>query len=69
MTQPALPSGGGSYIIDQDGTLTPLEQPVAAHDPTTDAPASIPDAEELVKPKPARRSEPQPDPQPDLKEA
>ena len=38
MTQPILPSGGGSYEREKDGTLTVLEQPDAAHDTAMDAP-------------------------------
>lgn len=38
MTTPTLPSGGGSYALEKDGTLTVLEQPEAAYDAATDVP-------------------------------
>lgn len=45
MTQPILPSGGGSYEREKDGSLTAIEQPEAAHDTATDVPVDSPAVE------------------------
>ena len=51
MTQPILPSGGGSYEREKDGSLTVIEQPEAAHDTATDASAEV-SIEDLAPPAP-----------------
>lgn len=71
MTQPALPSGGGSYIIDEDGALVAVERPVAAFERTTDAPVAegvAPATDAAITDIPKRKTAPRPDVQPDLKE-
>ena len=45
MTQPILPSGGGSYERLADGSLKVVEQPLATHDTTTEAVPAAPETE------------------------
>lgn len=64
MTQPILPSGGGSYERLADGSLKVVEQPLATHDTTTDVVPEV--AADLVKevapqPKSARRADEKPE--------
>ena len=60
MTQPILPSGGGSYERLADGSLKVVEQPLATHDTTTDVvPDVAADVAEAAAPQPksARRAD------------
>ena len=63
MTQPILPSGGGSYEREKDGSLTAIERPEAAHDTATDVqvdgPAVLPEPAIIIDvdpPKAPRRA-------------
>lgn len=49
MTSPILPSGGGSYEREKDGSLTAIERPEAAHDTATDVPVE----DDAATPEPA----------------
>lgn len=59
MTQPILPSGGGSYARLADGSLKVVEQPLATHDTTTDVVADVAAAvtETVPQSKSARRAD------------
>ena len=60
MTQPILPSGGGSYERLADGSLKVVEQPLATHDTTTDVVREVaaePVEETVPQSKSARRAE------------
>ena len=63
MTSPTLPSGGGCYEREKDGSLTVVEQPAASHDTATEVPveveAATPEPEVFtddLKPKAPRRA-------------
>ena len=60
MTQPILPSGGGSYARLADGSLKVVEQPLATHDTTTDVVSQVaaePVEEAVPQSKSARRAD------------